>query len=218
MLTDRSVRMPEEAEPDSRQRIMDATYRALLDTGYADLTMSDIASLSETSTSLLHYHFNTKEDLLVAFLDHIIERLVEDFEEADELEPTERLHWILEHYVIDPDETERESFFIALGELRGAAPYNERYQARFERADTILTDGVARVLRDGANAGVFHEVPNPAGTARLIIAAADGGRTKGVALGDPGYTRDVLEHMYEDILSTIFTEQADRQWEELTDA
>jgi len=34
--------------------------------------MQDIADECSKSKSLLHYHYDTKEDLLVAFLDHVI--------------------------------------------------------------------------------------------------------------------------------------------------
>ncbi|PSQ42055.1 TetR family transcriptional regulator, partial [Halobacteriales archaeon QS_9_68_42] len=56
--------MPEE----TRERITNATYRALCDHGYAALTMQDIADECDCSKSLLHYHFDTKEDLLVELL------------------------------------------------------------------------------------------------------------------------------------------------------
>ena len=59
----------------TRGRIVDATYRALCANGYAALTMQDIADECDRSTSLLHYHFDTKEDLLVELLAHLLERL-----------------------------------------------------------------------------------------------------------------------------------------------
>ena len=62
---------------ETRERIMDATYRALCEYGYASLTMQDIADECDCSTSLLHYHFDTKDDLLVALLDHLISRFEE---------------------------------------------------------------------------------------------------------------------------------------------
>ncbi len=43
---------------------MEATYRALCANGFASLTMQDIADEAEKSTSLLHYHYDTKRDLL----------------------------------------------------------------------------------------------------------------------------------------------------------
>lgn len=207
--------MAEEASPDSRERIMNATYRALIETGYANLTMSDIATESETSTSLLHYHFDTKEDLLVAFLDHVVDRLSGDFAENDGSDSVKRLYELLDLYALYPEETERESFHIALAEVRGEAPYNERYRERFRRADEILTEEMAEILREGIDRGVFGDTEDPDGFAQLLIAAADGARTKGIALGDPEYTRETLDELYDRILGDLLTEAGAARWEEL---
>ena len=206
--------MVEEKASDSRERIMDATYQALIETGYANLTMSDIAAKSETSTSLLHYHFDTKEDLLVAFLDHVYGRLERNFETSAEKDPTDRLHHILSFYVLDPGEIERESFHIALSELRGQAPYNERYQERFTRTDELLISEMTHIIEDGIDRGHF-ETSDPEGIALLLIATADGARTKGTALGDPSYTRGVLEELYEHVLDDLFEPVAADRWREL---
>jgi len=59
---------------ETRDRLMDATYRALCEHGYAALTMQDIADEGDCSKSLLHYHYDTKEELLVALLAYLLER------------------------------------------------------------------------------------------------------------------------------------------------
>jgi len=59
---------------------MEATYRALCAHGYADLTTQDIADESETSKASLHYHYDTKEELLLSFLDYLYDRFVERYE------------------------------------------------------------------------------------------------------------------------------------------
>lgn len=199
---------------ESRARIMDATYRALVETGYADLTMNDIAAESETSTSLLHYHFDTKEDLLVAFLDHIVEGLAERFAEAAEEEPTVRLYEILSPYILHEEETERASFHVALVELRGQAPYNERYRARFREADELLHDTLEDAIAAGVESGAFEPV-EPAELATLLIATVDGGRTRGVGLGDPTYIRRVLAALTEYVLADVLTPEAAATWEAL---
>lgn len=207
--------MAEEEATDSRERIMDATYRALIENGYADLTMSDIAEKSETSTSLLHYHFDTKEDLLVAFLEHVLDRLQDDFAEAAGRDPTTRLCELLRLYVLDPSEVEREAFHVALVELRSQAPYNERYRDRFRRADEVLIDELADILRAGLEDGVFVGEFDPERVAMLLIASTDGARTRGIALGDPIYTRDVLDVLFEEVLEPIFAAAAIERWQEL---
>lgn len=211
--------MAAEDATDSRERIMDATYRALIGTGYADLTMSDIAAESETSTSLLHYHFDTKEDLLVAFLDHVIERLQTDFDAAAELDPTARLCELLHLYILDPTETEREAFHAALVELRSQAPYNERYRERFRRSDALLTAELANILQEGAETGMFERgFEDPERVAVLLLSTADGARTRGISVRDPAYTRDVLAVLFEEVLEPRFSDEAISRWHELMEA
>lgn len=208
--------MGTEEATDSRERIMEATYEALIETGYADLTMTAIAEKSATSTGLLHYHFDTKEDLLVAFLDDIIERLEERFADAADGHPVDRLHELLSLYVLDPTETDRQSFHIALVELRSQAPYNERYRARFQRTDELFREELAAIVRDGIEAGAFEPV-DPDELATLLVASGDGARTRAITLGDPSYTRDVLAALEGQVLADVFTADARDRWAELVD-
>ena len=202
--------------PSSRERIIDATYEALIDTGYADLTMSDIAAKSGTSTALLHYHFDTKEDLLVAFLDDLIDGLEERFAAEADTDPTTRLFDVLSLYVLDPSETERASFHVALVELRGQAPYNARYRERLRRADALVMDELVDVLETGMTAGVVREV-DPEAIATHLLVAVDGARTRAIALGEPAYTSRVRDVLYENLLADILTADGRERWTELVD-
>ncbi|QLH79707.1 TetR family transcriptional regulator [Halosimplex rubrum] len=73
------------------EAIMGATYRALCEHGYADLTMQDIADESDKSKASLHYHFDTKEELLLAFLDHLYDAFTDDVGTTDGDDAVERL-------------------------------------------------------------------------------------------------------------------------------
>ena len=203
-------------DPSSRERIIEATYEALIDTGYADLTMSDIAAKSGTSTALLHYHFDTKEDLLVAFLDDLIDGLEERFAAEADTDPTTRLFDVLSLYVLDPSETERASFHVALVELRGQAPYNDRYRDRLRRADALVMDELVDVLQAGMDAGVVREV-DPEAIATHLLVAVDGARTRAIALGEPAYTSRVREILFDNLLADILTPAGRERWMELID-
>lgn len=54
--------------------IMEATRRALCEHGYADMTMQRIANNSSMTTATIHYHFDTKKELLNAFFDELAAR------------------------------------------------------------------------------------------------------------------------------------------------
>ncbi len=60
-------------EEGTRAEIMDATYEALRKHGYAELTIQTIADEFPKSKSLLYYHYDAKDDLLVDFVDWLVE-------------------------------------------------------------------------------------------------------------------------------------------------
>jgi len=65
---------PNRTAADPNEEIMRATYRALQEHGYADLTIKRIAEEYGKSTAAIHYHYDTKDDLLAAFLDYILDQ------------------------------------------------------------------------------------------------------------------------------------------------
>ena len=178
---------------------MDGVYSALRAHGYADLTMQDIADECSKSKSLLHYHYDTKEDLLVAFLEYIISDSEERIAARADEPPVERLVQFVGWFVFAPDEVDRETFHIALLELRTQGPFNDRIREQLARSDRLLRGTVADILADGTEAGVFRDV-DVEETAALLVATLDGARTRQITLADAvrddgadGYTRTVAE-------------------------
>ncbi|XVH31617.1 TetR/AcrR family transcriptional regulator [Haloferacaceae archaeon DSL9] len=190
---------------DSAEEIMAGTYRALCDHGFAALTMQDIADECGKSKSLLHYHYNTKEDLLVSFIEYIVDDFESRVEMAATAPPDERLLEFIEWFAFDPNERERQSFHIALLELRTQAPFNERYRAQLQRSDDLLRDTVADILATGIDEGYFVDVDVDR-TASLIVAALDGARTRQITLRDETYTRVVTDALLEQLVEPILTD------------
>ena len=57
------------AERDTRLRILAAAKAALLDAGYASLSTRGIAVVAGVPLSQIHYHFGSKQNLMLAVLD-----------------------------------------------------------------------------------------------------------------------------------------------------
>ncbi|MEB2312160.1 MAG: TetR/AcrR family transcriptional regulator [Sorangiineae bacterium] len=53
----------------SRQQVLDAAVRALAEKGYSRTSVSDIAAAAGMSKGAVHYHFESKDDLIVQVLD-----------------------------------------------------------------------------------------------------------------------------------------------------
>ena len=178
--------------PDGHEEIMEATYRALQEHGFADLTMQDIADEAGKSKSLLHYHYDTKQDLLVAFLDYLIERGAERAAEHADDPPGERLRNFAARALVDND-NEDWSFATAILELQAQAPHNETYRDQLAANEAALRDHLADIVREGVQSGAFRDV-DPVATARLVLVAVDGARTHRVVYEDdtPEVVHDAL--------------------------
>ena len=95
---------PDQSVPDEvHEELMAATYRALCAHGYADLTMQRIADEAGKSKSLLHYHYGTKQELLVAFLDYLFDRFEARVAATEGDAPETRLRVLLDKMVPDGD-------------------------------------------------------------------------------------------------------------------
>jgi AcrR family transcriptional regulator len=170
-------------QPSAADEIMDGVYRALRTHGYADVTMQDIADECSKSKSLLHYHYDTKEDLLVAFLDHVITDSEARIDAHADDPPTDRLAQFVGWFVFETDAVDREAFHIALLELRTQGPFNERIRDQLARSDRLLRGTVASILEAGIEQGVFRDV-DVEETAALLVATLDGARTRQITLGE----------------------------------
>ncbi|MFC6824262.1 TetR/AcrR family transcriptional regulator [Halopelagius fulvigenes] len=184
---------------------MEATYRALCANGFASLTMRDIADEAGKSTSLLHYHYDTKRNLLVSFLAHLLAGFEEKFEETEGESPDDRLRSLVERLLPDDDGEEYARFGRALMELRMRAPHEEAYREQLQTNMRTLRDRFADVIREGVEAGVFREV-DPDRTARLLLYSLDGARSFHVTLGDDDAPAETAAALDEFVLSSLLVD------------
>ncbi|SEO81558.1 transcriptional regulator, TetR family [Halorientalis persicus] len=167
------------SEPD--EEIMQATYRALREHGYADLTIKRIADEYGKSTAAIHYYYDTKEDLLVAFLDFLLERFVDSIHEVETTDPEQRLNLLLDELLVAP--RENRDLSVALLEMRSQAPYKEAFSERFQQNDEYIRYMIKAVINHGIDEGVFEDVDAEHVT-RALMTIVDGARTRSVVLGE----------------------------------
>ncbi len=148
---------------------MEATYRALCTHGYADLTIQAIADEFEKSKSLLYYHYETKDDLLLDFLDWLLERWKDELreDEADDVESF--VDGILPRELGE----EREEFRAAIVEIRAQAASKPAYRERFTRSDDLFRGVLVERIEAGVDRGAYRDVA-PEATADLLMSVIDG--------------------------------------------
>lgn len=184
----------EDADP-----LMEATYRALCSHGYASLTMQDIADETDVSKATLHYHYDSKHDLLVSFLDYLYAEFTDRVRDPEGSAPTERLEAFIDDVLVPPEPTEDErvAFGTALLELKAQAPYDEDVRERLKRFDNFLYGQARGLVTEGIETGEFRAV-DPGDTARFLVTTLDGAGTKRVSVGqDTDCTRRMLRSYVE---------------------
>ena len=171
-----------EGVEDTHEAIMGATYRALCKHGYAHLTMQDIADEFDKSRPLLHYHYDTKEELMLAFVDNMIGWVGGQLARSDTEEPLDRMEAYIDGFVIDPGEEDRETFALALLELRVQAVHNDEFRSRLSRHYENNVGTVADIIADGIEAEVFREV-DPDEVGEFVYTSLVGARMYQVTMG-----------------------------------
>ena len=184
-------------DSDAKREIIAATGRALCAHGYADLTMQRIAEESSLTTAAIHYHFDTKDDLLDAVLDDLLDRF-EARLACDAGDPRECLATFLDAVLTPTGSPDGrgdgvDDFPVALMELKAQAPYHDRFRERFRALDDAMRTVVREAVADGVDAGHFADA-DPDAVARLVVTAINGAHVRTVALGEaPTPTRRVVE-------------------------
>ena len=151
------------------QEIMEATYRVLVEYGYANLSMRRIAEEFDGSQSLIYYHYDDKETLLGDFLDFLIEAFERELDDIDGSDPGEHLRLVADLVLPSAGDTEHIRFQQTLMEIRAQSPHRERYGERFEAIDAKLQSALEATIQRGLDDGTFDGVTAREGAERLVL-------------------------------------------------
>ncbi len=194
---------PERPVSNPDEEIMRATYRALREYGYADLTIKRIAEEYGKTTAAVHYHYDTKEDLLAAFLDFLLGQFRDAVHEVETTDPEQRLALLLDKLLVDPED--HQNLLIAMLEMRSQAPYKDTFSERFEQNDEYIRYMLKTVIDQGIEEGVFNDV-DAEHTARTLMTIVDGARTRTVVLDDTDVLATARESADEYLTAVLLRE------------
>jgi AcrR family transcriptional regulator len=169
---------------DTREAIMEATFRALSKHGYTDLRMRDIGEEMDMTRQVIHYHFDGKYDLMSHFLEYIIDQYEGSVEVDAEAPPREELDVRIDQCLFGPEfddfshwdrmKVYHELFTHAQNDEQHREIFNEHY----ERIRSSITD----VVEEGMEQGVFREA-NAARAGQLITDVIHAARGRKLSLG-----------------------------------
>jgi len=191
--------MSDDISPETKAEIALAVRQALAEHGYERLTTAKIAAEYDKSEAGLYYYFDTKDEMIAAFLEQAAGQLGEELADLDVDDPEQRLRIACDHLFLSPGD-EGAGVHVAIMELLSHAPYNETLREPLLALESSTLDLLTEIVRDGVERGVFRPV-DPRATAAFLLAAADGSTGFHVALEmDVGDDLDAAWSAYVDSL------------------
>ena len=172
--------------------LIDATYAALCKHGYADLTMQDIADESTKSKAALHYHYDTKQDLLLAFLAALYEDFTARLRDPEGDDPAERLVTFVDRALTPPARDDQRAFQTAILAIKAQVPYDDAFAERIGEFDAFVHDRCRSIVAEGIEQGVFRDV-DPDRVATFLVTLFNGAHVRWVT---EGQSADVTQELF----------------------
>jgi AcrR family transcriptional regulator len=172
--------MTDSVPADAKAEVAQAVRAALAEHGYARLTTAKIAAEYPKSEAGLYYHFDSKDEMIAAFLEFAAGQLGEELAAIETTDPEARLRAACEYLFLSPGD-EGAGVHVAVMELLSHAPHNETLREPLLALESATLETLTGIVRDGVEQGVFRQV-NPEATAAFLLAAADGSTGFHVAL------------------------------------
>ena len=164
---------------ETKAEIALAVRQALAEHGYERLTTAKIADKYDKSEAGLYYYYDTKDEMIGAFLEETAGNLGEQLATVDG-GPEQRLREACAHLFVDPAD-DAAGVHVAIMELLSHAPYNDTLREPLLALESATLDLLTGIVREGVEQGVFRDI-DPRETAAFLLAAADGSTGFYVAL------------------------------------
>lgn len=137
---------------------MRATYHALLDHGYAGLSISRIADELDKSKASIYYHYDSKDDLLLTFLRYAIDHFQASVGTETGDGPYQDLQHVIEKLLpLRLEQDEAQIHAVVFG-LRGQAVSDETFREQFTKIDDRLSETIRTHIHRGIDDGTFRDV------------------------------------------------------------
>ncbi|AFZ73885.1 TetR/AcrR family transcriptional regulator [Natronobacterium gregoryi] len=178
----------------TREEILAATYRALVEHGYADLTITRIGDELEKSQSLIYHHYDGKDDLVLACLEFMLAEFESTMDDSEIEDPRARLEAAVDWMFACEFDDEHQQFFATTLELRARANYDPAYRDHFTRSDRAFDRQLTTIVREGIEQSVFQEC-DPEAVASTLTTLQTGALFRRVSADGTEWLADVREEI-----------------------
>ena len=154
-----------------RAEILDVTCEVVIERGFAATRIADVAQKLGVSTGLIHYHFDSKEQLLAEAFKYAARQEMASLEEDLAAAPNAvaMLDRVFQNYIPGQDDHD----WLMWVDSWGEALRNKAMRAISEELDIESTAIIERVLRHGVETGEFT-CADPSASAWRLAALLDG--------------------------------------------
>jgi AcrR family transcriptional regulator len=183
---------------ETQARIVGAAFRSLVDGGYHDTTIRDIADQAGMATGLAHYYFDNKDDLLLAALEFGCPMADLDLEGVSAVDQA-RLGFAAEKH----GQIWNQDSYKLVFDMVGVGMHNPKMRAKIGSFLKDRREFITRITE-----AVMQEAPRRPRASAEAIGAAIWGAFLGIALQrliDPDFdgdaALDALEEMTDSLAS-----------------
>lgn len=198
---------------DTREVIMEATFRALSKHGYKDLRMRDIGEEMEMTRQVIHYHFDGKNDLLASFLEYVAEQYEGSVEVPEDADPREELDRRIDQCLFGPefDEFGHWDRMKVFHELYSHAQNDDQHRRIFNNHYERMRDSIVEVVEQGMEEGVFRKV-DAERMGQLITDVIHAARGRKISLGHDDAPEEARRAIDEFILDSLYVDDEPQQY------
>ncbi len=189
-------------------RSSSAALRLILDTGYNQVTLADIAEQVGVSKGLISYYFPRKEDVFLAVLEQIVGRLTADFEGfcTAEVPAPEKLMMIFNN--LFGNEKRARRYYTVVIDYMAQAIRERQVREYTQLIYASYRTYMERIVDDGMAKGEFQPVDAPRVVSMIL------GMMEGLVLQwffDPkGFDLDAAYEMCVDLMNTYLAPEGMR--------
>ncbi len=170
---------------DTRDRIIEGAYRALVRQGYHETTIKDIAQEAGVAAGLVHYYFGSKEDLLVDAIDWGCRQVFDDRQLLD-VNPRDAVRLGFERE--KQELRQSRELYLLIFDMFGVGLHNPKIAAAVRRFIQQRQEVIAAIAR-----GVITRMKVPPTSSAEAISAAIWGSFFGIGMQrliDPDFDAD----------------------------
>ena len=185
--------MKKQSVEERRTEILETTCEVVIERGFAGTRISDVAKRLDVSSSLIHYHFDSKEQLLAEAFAHYARKDLAEMLAEVESAPSAlaKLDRVIHNYV--PEGSGDVEWMLWIDGW-GEALRNPMMKKISQELDEQSAELLERVIAGGVEAGEFT-CPDPRAASMRLTALVDGLAIQFAAHDGMMDRRQLIEHV-----------------------